>query len=410
MLGATCEWAWVAGFELQASPQTTALLGALPKAQEQPLKVSNLTIPVMTLGLYVSAGKEDNKALSMISSLEQALASLPTAGTSADQVRRLAELVEGDLPLQGFLEQLLPQLCDIFSAPAAVVWMKVQGAVFGVRYRMEPFLPTTAHQKKHERLVQFAWFQKRPLMAEPSQMPLSGSDPQANMRGALGTIQYAPVRSSIEDRQLSSEFSSEADRSHQDAQNPTEHPLLFAPILHLSEPIAFMEIVLPAQSVPFTTTQKQIYLRALQLVAERVYGGLKRRMSMPAAQFAQAAKELSSLVGQIHSLQVQIQRTIEVRLAQFQGWSFESLAENQEFARLVHQILDSHGLRVVCPECGYPAILRCLRAGNAKHGVFVYDHYLESGRTFHGGPTTFPAIKVVGKPARRTAATPATED
>ena len=40
-----------------------------------------------------------------------------------------------------------------------------------------------------------------------------------------------------------------------------------------------------------------------------------------------------------------------------------------------------------------------------KHGVFVYDHYLESGRTFHGGPTTVPLIRVVNKPVRRTAVT-----
>ena len=357
----------------------------------------------------------------MISTLEQALAGLPAAPPASDQVRRLADLVDGDLPLQGFLEQLLPQLCDLFAAPAAVAWMKVQGAVFGVRYRMEVLLPTALLQKKHERLVQFAWHQKRAMIAEPTLKPVPNnarperfkkSDPISENASGQAQSEVSPraADSSISavPNRLKNTLNAD-DSSQHDVQNPTDFPLLFAPILHLSDPIAFIEIVLPAQPVPLTTAQKQLYLRAIQLVAERVYGGLKRRMSMPVAQLSQASRELSNLVGQLHSFQMQIQRTIEMKLEQFQGWSFESLADNQEFARLVHQILDSNGLRVVCPECGHPAILRCLRAGNAKHGVFVYDHYLESGRTFHGGPTTFPALKVIGKPARRTTATPASD-
>jgi hypothetical protein len=106
---------------------------------------------------------------------------------------------------------------------------------------------------------------------------------------------------------------------------------------------------------------------------------------------------------EIGVLQQQIRRIIEGRVQQFHGWAFGSLEENQRLAKMIHQLLDNHGLRVECPECGYPSILRCLRAGNAKHGVFVYDHYLESGRTFHGGPTTVPLIRVVNKPVRRTA-------
>jgi len=345
----------------------------------------------------------------MISSLEQALASLPSSKTSSEQVLRLAELVDGDLPLQGYIEQLLPQLCDMFAAPAAVAWMKVQGAVFGVRYRMELLLPTDAHQKIHERLVQFAWFQKRPLIAEPS-FPIAAHNKLVESdEDSQSTRQATPVGTRHRERMPPKELQNALESTHHEAQNPTEHPLLFAPVLHLGEPIAFIEIVLPIQATPLTTAQKQVYLRTIQLVAERVYGGLKRRMSMPVSPFSQAVRELNSLVGQLHSFQVQIQRTLEMKLAQFQGWSFESLADNQEFARIVHQILDSHGLRVVCPECGNPAILRCLRAGNAKHGVFVFDHYLESGRTFHGGPTTFPLLKVVGKPARRSTIAPPAE-
>ena len=285
---------------------------------------------------------------------------------SSAQVKKLGQLVDGDLPLQSFLEQLLQQLCELFGGSAAVTWMKAHGtsdAVFGVRYHMDQLLNSVAQQKKHERLVQLAWQQKQPMLAEPASQP----------PGA------------------------------QAASNPTGYPLLFGPILHIGEPIALLEIVLSPTDQPLSQSQRQLYLRGIKLAAERVYGGLRRRMAMPAATIGQAVEQLEQLSGEIQSLHLQIRRSIESRLQQFHGWGFASLAENQAFAKMVHQILESHGLRVECPECGHPAILRCLRAGNAKNGAFVFDHYLDSGRTFHGGPTTVPLIRVVGKPARRPA-------
>ncbi len=121
-------------------------------------------------------------------------------------------------------------------------------------------------------------------------------------------------------------------------------------------------------------------------------------MTLPGATIGQATDQVRLLTEEISVLQQQIRRTIESRLQQFHGWAFGSLEENQRFAKMIHQLLDNHGLRVACPECSNPSILRCLRAGNAKHGVFVFDHYLESGRTFHGGPTTVPLLRVVNKP------------
>jgi hypothetical protein len=226
---------------------------------------------------------------------------------------------------------------------------------------MDQLLRSVAEQKKHERLVQLAWQQKQPMLAEPA----------GQSAGAEG--------------------------------NPTGYPLLFGPILHIGEPIALLEIVLPQTGQPLSQSQRQLYLRGIKLAAERVYGGLRRRMTMPAATLGQAVEQLEQLSSEIQSLHLQIRRSIENRLQQFHGWAFASLAENQTFAKMVHQILESHGLRVECPECGHPAILRCLRAGNAKNGAFVFDHYLDSGRTFHGGPTTVPLIRLVGKPARRPA-------
>ena len=130
----------------------------------------------------------------MISALEQALAGLPASATAREQVSRLADLVDGDLPLQGFLEQLLPQLCELFAAPAAVAWMKVQGAVFGVRYRMGLLLPTAILQKRHERRVQFAWHQKRAMIAAPAS---SGSPHRAGSQneqdGFQVEVQNRPI-------------------------------------------------------------------------------------------------------------------------------------------------------------------------------------------------------------------------
>ncbi len=301
--------------------------------------------------------------------LEEVLLQLPGGGQITKRVEQLAGLVDGELPLQGFIEQLLPLLCELYNAPAAVAWLKSQGAVFGVRYRMDKLLATVAQQQKHERLVQFAWQHKHAMLVEPA--------PAAN----------------------------ESNLAENVSNNPTDHRLLFAPIIHLKEPMALLEVVLPLLEPELTAAQKQLYLRSLQLVAERVYGGLRRRMQLPQPQLAQASRELQSLTAELHAVQLQIKRTIEARLAQFQGWSFGSLAENQEFAKMLHQLLEACGMRVVCPECGHPAILRCLRVGNAKHGAFVFDHYLETGRTFHGGPTTVPLLKIVAKPARRTGST-----
>ncbi len=303
--------------------------------------------------------------------LHQALQGLPHAGHSAskEQVQRFGELVDSELPLQSFLEQLLPELVHMFDGIAAVAWLKAQGApgaLFGVRYKMDRVLSSITEQKKHERLVQVAWQNQKAMFAEAAH----------------------PLK----------------DPSSSDEQPDVSRPaLLFGPVLHGGESIALLEIVLHQSEDAISDKEKQVYLRSIQLVAHRVYGGLRQRMTMPTPTLQQAVSQLGQLTDEIQSIHQQIVRSIESRLQQFRGWSFPTLADNQSLAKMIHQLLDSHGLRVECPECGNPAILRCLRAGNAKNGAFVFDHYLSSGRTFHGGPTTLPLLKVVKKPARRLA-------
>ncbi len=329
--------------------------------------------------------------------IQQTLQLLPGSPPNrpSSQVRSLGELIDGDLPLQSFLEQLLPQLCGLFGGSAAVAWLKAHGtsdAIFGVRYQMDKLLASIDEQKKHEGLVQVAWQQKQPLLAEST---------------GKGTTTSVLNAGETKPESLASAASTSQPNSDGSSGSSTGYPLLFGPILHLGEPIALLEVALnsPAgeSTAALTQAQRQLYLRSIKLVAERVYGGLRRRMAMPAARIDKAVEQVQKLTAEVLALQQQIGQRIEIRLQHFHGWAFASLAENQAFAKLVHQMLDSHGLRVQCPECGHPAILRCLRVGNAKHGAFVFDHYLDTGRTFHGGPTTVPLIKVVAKPARRPA-------
>jgi hypothetical protein len=94
-------------------------------------------------------------------------------------------------------------------------------------------------------------------------------------------------------------------------------------------------------------------------------------------------------------------RLLERDLAKFEGLRFESMETNQAFASQLHQLLDGAGLRVICPQCGQPSILRCLVVGNSTAGAFVFDHYLDKVRTFHGGRSTLPRLFLTAKPPRR---------
>jgi hypothetical protein len=177
--------------------------------------------------------------------------------------------------------------------------------------------------------------------------------------------------------------------------------LAFAPVVHWGESVALLELVFKADEAIVTPVMKRMLLHTLQVAAEHLHHGLRARLNLPAATIAQATMAVDQLKDEIRSYEESLKRSMESRLKQFQGWAFGSLAENQAFAKMVHELLDQHGLRVRCPECGHAAILRCIKAGNSRHGVFVFDHYLPTGRTFHGGPTTVPVLNLIAKPHRR---------
>ncbi|MGB7345922.1 MAG: hypothetical protein WBD20_17020 [Pirellulaceae bacterium] len=110
---------------------------------------------------------------------------------------------------------------------------------------------------------------------------------------------------------------------------------------------------------------------------------------------------LGELQMELNRLQRTVRLAIQRQLAKMSGQSLGGLKENQELAKSIHQLLESHGLRVQCSECGHPAILRVSPRGGVANGVFVFDHTIEGRRTFHGGKTVLPELRLVAKPARR---------
>jgi len=122
----------------------------------------------------------------------------------------------------------------------------------------------------------------------------------------------------------------------------------------------------------------------------------------PSSDNAQAAADLlAGLQREMSRLQREIRLTIQAQLAQMTGRSLGSLKANRELAQSIHEMLDSHGLRVRCCQCGHPAILRVSPRAGAADGVFVFDHTIDGRRTFHGGRTVVPEIRLVAKPPRK---------
>ncbi len=106
---------------------------------------------------------------------------------------------------------------------------------------------------------------------------------------------------------------------------------------------------------------------------------------------------LTELDQELNRLQRQIRIAIQIKLAELSGKSFGSLEANKSFVTRIHEMLDGHGLRVKCPECGTPAILRVSPRKGAAAGSFVFDHKVNGKRTFHGGAGVMPKVSLVAK-------------
>jgi hypothetical protein len=132
----------------------------------------------------------------------------------------------------------------------------------------------------------------------------------------------------------------------------------------------------------------------------------KKPISVPApsdaaADSAAATAVLGDLKRELNRLQREIRLAIQAQLGQMSGRSLGSIEANRELARSIQEMLEAHGLRVRCSQCGHPAILRVSPRAGAAAGVFVFDHTNDGRRTFHGGRISMPEIRLVSKPARK---------
>ena len=116
---------------------------------------------------------------------------------------------------------------------------------------------------------------------------------------------------------------------------------------------------------------------------------------------SEAEAAISQLDQELNRLHRAIRAAIQARLSTIVGRSMGDLQQNRNLVDAIHHLLESHGLRMQCSECGHPAILRVSPRKGSASGVFVFDHTIEGRRTFHGGRGAVPPIRLVAKPRRK---------
>ena len=278
--------------------------------------------------------------------------------------------------LGSFLQEFANCVADLFAATSVAVWFRTDSDVAPILQRKvsvgwENVLLDDATDDAHLRLLEFAMEQKTPTAFQP----FSVSTASIKTNGSKG-------QSSVS--------------------NPTDSYLLLAPIQFNQSPVAVLELVLGPK--PLRKPHEQLmlaYLDWLSWLSEILELGMRQFFDQAGSPLWSALETLQQTSVEVEAIQKQIRDHIEHSLEQLAGQNFGSLEANQSVAKQVHALLDGKGLRVQCSECGAAAILRCQKAGNSKTGAFMFDHYLETGRTFHGGQTTFPKLVVVDKPPRR---------
>ncbi len=129
-------------------------------------------------------------------------------------------------------------------------------------------------------------------------------------------------------------------------------------------------------------------------------------MSSSPTSAGEAQAALAELTLELNRLQRSIRLAIQAQLGKLVGKSMGSLQHNRQLADSIHQLLDGHGLRLQCSECGNPAILRVSPRSGIANGAFVFDHSIDGRRTFHGGRPVMPEIRLVSKPLRKKAVKP----
>jgi len=280
---------------------------------------------------------------------------------------RIKELPSGATELQDFLDEFLHQMIQLYAATAGAIWfcspndgqLRIKSQI-----GMEALGLTSEYETPHEQLVEHALGCDRAYIVHPYSSPGDGAN----------------------------------------VSNPTDSFVLLGPIESRGEPIGVVELFLgPTPLRGRTSGDRNRYALWLDHLVEHLRQGIRLRYLGSSAPLQPAMVNLEAAKAEIGAYKDAIRTSLEITLNSYAGWNFGSLQNNQTFAKTMHNLLDENGLRVACAECGAPAILRCQAAGNSKTGVFLYDHYLPTGRTFHGGPSTFPRVTLVAKPPRRKA-------
>ncbi|MCM2374363.1 hypothetical protein NB063_27410 [Rhodopirellula sp. ICT_H3.1] len=114
-----------------------------------------------------------------------------------------------------------------------------------------------------------------------------------------------------------------------------------------------------------------------------------------------AEQLLESLQQELNRIQRSMRLTLQAKLQGLVGRSLGSLEHNRALAAAIQTMLDQHGFRLRCQQCGHAAILRVSPRKGIPSGAFVLDHTIDGKRTFHGGGAIVPPIHLLAKPQRK---------
>jgi predicted RNA-binding Zn-ribbon protein involved in translation (DUF1610 family) len=287
-------------------------------------------------------------------------------------LRTLEKLVARSVSFPAFLDAYLQCVMEIYAANAAAIWVREKDR-------------TTLRLQAQVNLAVLG---------------LEGELEEEHMK----LLQYA-LRRSPPDPFLVKPYSAAASRAT--ATNPTDSFVVLGPVDNRGDVVAVVELFLGPKPARARTTRDQdsyvvLLKRLIWLLCRRVERELDRDVG-PMEALTQVAGQIATCRQEIELHQVAVRRSIENTVRGLAGLNCGSFEANRAAAKSVQQLLAENGLRVACPDCGEPAILRCQRAGNSKTGVFQFDHMVAGRRTFHGGATSFPLVTVTPAPPRRRA-------
>lgn len=175
--------------------------------------------------------------------------------------------------------------------------------------------------------------------------------------------------------------------------------IIVAPVNHGLQTVATFTFLFSRSNAAFAQSQEN--LEAANHLQAAIQSSLHAALQLPTVDPRANADPLEQLTSQVHLVQRSIRQTIELYLNRRAGEDLGDVTAMQSFATQLHELLDAHGLRVRCPECGHAAILRCSGAATDQRSNFVFDHYIDGRRTFHGAGSLLPRLRILNKPPRR---------